>query len=160
MNSEHSTREHNIEDTALRTNLKAADEVARQLRLRDLAGLIVVDFIDMEEGRNNRAVERRIKDALKNDRARIRSVGFRISACWKCPPRIRTGVVEGSDRALPAHCAGAGTVRSTASTLFCCWTERIARLAAPDRAHRGAVVRTLIACTSDSTSFATARERA
>ncbi|MGE0196896.1 MAG: Rne/Rng family ribonuclease, partial [Methylocystis sp.] len=71
VNSGRSTREHNIEDTALRTNLEAADEVARQLRLRDLAGLIVVDFIDMEESRNNRAVERRLKDALKNDRARI-----------------------------------------------------------------------------------------
>ena len=71
VNSGRSTREHNIEDTALRTNLEAADEIARQLRLRDLAGLIVVDFIDMEELRNNRAVERRIKDALKNDRARI-----------------------------------------------------------------------------------------
>jgi len=64
VNSGRSTREHNIEDTAVRTNLEAADEVARQLRLRDLAGLIVVDFIDMEENRNNRAVERRIKEAL------------------------------------------------------------------------------------------------
>jgi ribonuclease E len=115
VNSGRSTREHNIEDTALRTNLEAADEVARQLRLRDLAGLIVIDFIDMEEGRNNRSVERRIKDALKNDRARIQ-VG-RIShfgLLEMSRQRIRTGVVEGSTAPCP-HCAGAGTVRSTAS---------------------------------------------
>ena len=115
VNSGRSTREHNIEDTALRTNMEAADEVARQLRLRDLAGLIVVDFIDMEEGRNNRAVERRIKEALKNDRARIQ-IG-RIShfgLLEMSRQRIRTGVLEGSTVVCP-HCAGAGTVRSTAS---------------------------------------------
>ena len=103
VNSGRSTREHNIEDTALRTNLEAADEIARQLRLRDLAGLIVVDFIDMEEGRNNRAVERRMKDALKNDRARIQ-VG-RIShfgLLEMSRQRIRTGVLEGSTVRLPA----------------------------------------------------------
>ena len=71
VNSGRSTRERNIEETALRTNLEAADEVARQLRLRDLAGLIVIDFIDMESKRHNAMVERRIKEALKNDRARI-----------------------------------------------------------------------------------------
>ncbi|MBM3551099.1 MAG: Rne/Rng family ribonuclease, partial [Alphaproteobacteria bacterium] len=115
VNSGRSTREHNIEDTALRTNLEAADEVARQLRLRDLAGLIVVDFIDMEESRNNRAVERRLKDALKSDRARIQ-VG-RIShfgLLEMSRQRIRAGVVEGSTVPCP-HCAGAGHVRSTAS---------------------------------------------
>ncbi len=115
VNSGRSTREHNIEDTALRTNLEAADEIARQLRLRDLAGLIVVDFIDMEEARNNRAVERRIKDALKNDRARIQ-VG-RIShfgLLEMSRQRIRTGVLEGSTVVCP-HCQGAGVVRSTAS---------------------------------------------
>jgi ribonuclease E len=115
VNSGRSTREHNIEDTALRTNLEAADEIARQLRLRDLAGLIVVDFIDMEEGRNNRAVERRMKDALKNDRARIQ-VG-RIShfgLLEMSRQRIRTGVLEGSTVVCP-HCLGAGVVRSTAS---------------------------------------------
>jgi ribonuclease E len=115
VNSGRSTREHNIEDTAVRTNLEAADEVARQLRLRDLAGLIVVDFIDMEEGRNNRAVERRVKDALKNDRARIQ-VG-RIShfgLLEMSRQRIRTGVLEGST-VVCAHCMGAGVVRSTAS---------------------------------------------
>ncbi|MGO9428990.1 Rne/Rng family ribonuclease, partial [Rhodoblastus sp.] len=115
VNSGRSTREHNIEDTAVRTNLEAADEVARQLRLRDLAGLIVVDFIDMEENRNNRAVERRIKEALKDDRARIQ-VG-RIShfgLLEMSRQRIRTGVLEGSSVMCP-HCNGAGTVRSTAS---------------------------------------------
>jgi ribonuclease E len=115
VNSGRSTREHNIEDTALRTNLEAADEVARQLRLRDLAGLIVVDFIDMEEGRNNRAVERRMKDALKNDRARIQ-VG-RIShfgLLEMSRQRIRAGVLEGST-VICSHCLGAGVVRSTAS---------------------------------------------
>ncbi|ACK49700.1 ribonuclease, Rne/Rng family [Methylocella silvestris BL2] len=115
VNSGRSTREHNIEDTALRTNLEAADEVARQLRLRDLAGLIVVDFIDMEEGRNNRAVERRLKDALKNDRARIQ-VG-RIShfgLLEMSRQRIRTGVLEGSTELCP-HCSGSGILRSTAS---------------------------------------------
>ncbi len=115
VNSGRSTREHNIEDTALRTNLEASDEVARQLRLRDLAGLIVVDFIDMEENRNNRAVERRIKEALKNDRARIQ-VG-RIShfgLLEMSRQRMRTGVLEGSSVVCP-HCSGAGTVRSTAS---------------------------------------------
>jgi ribonuclease E len=115
VNSGRSTREHNIEDTALRTNLEAADEVARQLRLRDLAGLIVVDFIDMEENRNNRAVERRIKDALKNDRARIQ-IG-RIShfgLLEMSRQRIRTGVLEGST-VICEHCAGAGMVRSTSS---------------------------------------------
>ena len=115
VNSGRSTREHNIEDTAVRTNLEAADEVARQLRLRDLAGLIVVDFIDMEENRNNRAVEKRLKDALKDDRARIQ-VG-RIShfgLLEMSRQRIRTGVLEGST-VVCEHCAGAGNVRSTAS---------------------------------------------
>ncbi len=115
VNSGRSTREHNIEDTALRTNLEAAEEVARQLRLRDLAGLIVVDFIDMEEGRNNRAVERRLKDALKNDRARIQ-VG-RIShfgLLEMSRQRMRTGVLEGSTEICP-HCSGSGMLRSTAS---------------------------------------------
>ena len=115
VNSGRATREHNIEDTALKTNLEAADEVARQLRLRDLAGLVVIDFIDMEEHRNNRAVERRLKDALKNDRARIQ-VG-RISPFGLMEmsrQRIRTGVLEGSTILCP-HCSGVGFVRATAS---------------------------------------------
>jgi ribonuclease E len=115
VNSGRSTREHNIEDTALRTNLEASEEIARQLRLRDLAGLIVIDFIDMEEKRNDRAVEKKLKDCLKNDRARIQ-VG-RISPFGLLEmsrQRIRTGVLESSS--LPCrHCAGTGFVRATPS---------------------------------------------
>ena len=115
INSGRSTREHNIEDTALKTNLEAAEEISRQLRLRDLAGLIVIDFIDMEENRNNRAVEKKLKDCLKDDRARIQ-VG-RISAFGLLEmsrQRIRTGVLESSSVPCP-HCAGAGMIRSTSS---------------------------------------------
>ncbi|MGL4243647.1 MAG: Rne/Rng family ribonuclease, partial [Beijerinckiaceae bacterium] len=115
VNSGRSTREHNIEDTALKTNLEAADEVARQVRLRDLAGLIVIDFIDMEEHRNNRTVEKRLKDALKNDRARIQ-VG-RISPFGLLEmsrQRMRTGVLESSTMPCP-HCGGSGFIRATSS---------------------------------------------
>ncbi len=115
VNSGRSTREHNIEDTALQTNLEAAEEVARQLRLRDLAGLIVIDFIDMEEKRNNRAVERKLNDALKNDRARIQ-VG-RIShfgLLEMSRQRIRTGVLESTTTVCPV-CQGSGHVRAPAS---------------------------------------------
>ncbi len=115
VNSGRSTREHNIEDTALQTNLEAAEEVARQLRLRDLAGLIVIDFIDMEEKRNNRAVERKLNDALKNDRARIQ-VG-RIShfgLLEMSRQRIRTGVLESTTTVCPT-CQGSGHVRAPAS---------------------------------------------
>ena len=103
VNSGRSTREHSIEDTALNTNLEAAEEIARQLRLRDLAGLIVIDFIDMEEKRNNRSVERKLKDCLRADRARIQ-VG-RIShfgLMEMSRQRIRTGVLESSTVVLPA----------------------------------------------------------
>ncbi|MCP4386447.1 MAG: Rne/Rng family ribonuclease [Hyphomicrobiales bacterium] len=115
VNSGRATREHNIEDTALQTNLEAADEVARQLRLRDLAGLIVIDFIDMEEKRNNRAVERKMKEALKNDRARIQ-VG-RIShfgLLEMSRQRIRTGVLE-STTSTCSVCQGSGHVRAPSS---------------------------------------------
>jgi ribonuclease E len=115
INSGKATREHNIEDTALKTNLEACDEIARQLRLRDLAGLVVIDFIDMEENRNNRAVERRLKEALKNDRARIQ-VG-RIShfgLMEMSRQRLRPGLLEGSSRPCP-HCEGRGIVRSISS---------------------------------------------
>ncbi len=115
VNSGRATREHNIEDTALHTNLEAAEEVARQLRLRDLAGLIVIDFIDMEEKRNNRSVERKLKDALKNDRARIQ-VG-RIShfgLLEMSRQRIRTGVLESTTSVCPT-CQGSGHVRAPAS---------------------------------------------
>jgi ribonuclease E len=115
VNSGRSTKEHNIEDTALQTNLEAADEVARQLRLRDLAGLIVIDFIDMMENRSNRAVERKLKECLKDDRARIQ-VG-RIShfgLMEMSRQRIRFGVVESSTHKCPI-CDGTGLVRSTES---------------------------------------------
>jgi ribonuclease E len=115
VNSGRSTKEHNIEDTALQTNLEAAEEVSRQLRLRDLAGLIVIDFIDMIENRSNRAVERKLKDALKNDRARIQ-VG-RIShfgLMEMSRQRIRFGVVESSTHKCPT-CQGTGLVRSVES---------------------------------------------
>ncbi len=115
VNSGRATREHHIEDTALKTNCEAADEVARQLRLRDLAGLVVIDFIDMDEGRNNRQVERRMKDALKHDRARIQ-VG-RIShfgLLEMSRQRIRTSVLESSTEKCPT-CGGLGHVRSVSS---------------------------------------------
>jgi ribonuclease E len=115
INSGKATREHSIEDTAVKTNLEACDEIARQLRLRDLAGLIVIDYIDMEENRNNRAVERRIKEALKNDRARIQ-VG-RIShfgLLEMSRQRLRPGIMEGAFRSCP-HCEGKGIVRSVPS---------------------------------------------
>ncbi|KZK96472.1 Ribonuclease E [Pseudovibrio sp. Ad5] len=115
VNSGKATREQNIEDTAQATNLEAAEEIARQLRLRDLAGLVVIDFIDMEENRNNRAVERRLKECLKSDRARIQ-VG-RIShfgLLEMSRQRIRTGVLESSSVVCP-HCHGSGIVRSVES---------------------------------------------
>ncbi|MTD93991.1 Rne/Rng family ribonuclease [Hyphomicrobium sp. xq] len=115
VNSGKATREFSIEETAHHTNLEAADEIARQLKLRDLAGLIVIDFIDMEEKRNNRAVERRLKEALRFDRARIQ-VG-RIShfgLLEMSRQRLRTGVLEGSTSQC-AHCQGTGIIRSTES---------------------------------------------
>jgi ribonuclease E len=116
VNSGRATRERNIEETAVRTNLEAAEEIARQLRLRDLAGLIVIDFIDMEEHRNQAAVERRLKETLKYDRARIQ-VG-RISAFGLLEmsrQRLRPSLVETSTQPCP-HCGGTGTIRSTEST--------------------------------------------
>ena len=115
VNSGRSTREFSIEETALNTNIEAAEEVARQLKLRDLAGLIVIDFIDMEERRNNHHVERRIRDALRADRARIQ-VG-RISPFGLLEmsrQRLRTGVLEGSTSPCP-HCQGTGIIRSVES---------------------------------------------
>jgi len=115
VNSGRSTKEHSIEDTALQTNLEAAEEISRQLRLRDLAGLIVIDFIDMEENRNNRAVEKRLKECLKSDRARIQ-VG-RIShfgLLEMSRQRIRSSVLESTMQPCP-HCGGTGHVRSDSS---------------------------------------------
>ncbi len=115
INSGRSTREHNIEQTALSTNLEAANEIARQLRLRDMAGLVVIDFIDMEHGSNVRKVEKAMKEALRNDRARIQ-VG-RISSFGlfeMSRQRLRTGVLEASTRQCP-HCEGTGLVRTASS---------------------------------------------
>lgn len=116
VNSGRATRERNIEETALKTNLEAADEIARQLRLRDLAGLIVIDFIDMENSRNNAAVERRLKEALKQDRARIQ-VG-RIShfgLLEMSRQRLRPSLTETAFITCP-HCSGTGLVRSVESS--------------------------------------------
>ena len=116
VNSGRSTRERNIEETATKTNLEAADEVARQLRLRDLAGLIVIDFIDMEENRNVRAVERRLKDAVKNDRARIQIGRISMFGLMEMSrQRLRPSFVEASTVTCTV-CHGTGVVRSTEST--------------------------------------------
>src|SRR5436190_9456499 len=115
INSGRSTREHNIEQTAYATNIEAAHEIARQLRLRDMAGLVVIDFIDMESGGHIRKVEKAMKDALKNDRARIQ-VG-RISSFGLMEmsrQRLRTGVLEASTRPCP-HCDGSGLMRTASS---------------------------------------------
>ncbi len=115
VNSGRSTRERNIEETAVNTNVEAADEIARQLRLRDLAGLVVIDFIDMQENRNLRQVERRLKDAMKADRARIqigRISGFGLLELSR--QRLRPSLQEASSQTCP-HCRGAGFVRSTES---------------------------------------------
>ncbi|MFL6726702.1 MAG: ribonuclease E/G [Sphingomicrobium sp.] len=115
INSGRSTREHNIEQTAYNTNLEAAQEIARQLRLRDMAGLIVIDFIDMEQSGHVRKVEKAMKEALKNDRARIQ-VG-RISSFGLMEmsrQRLRTGVLEASTKPCP-HCEGTGLMRTAAS---------------------------------------------
>ena len=115
INSGRSTKEHGIEQTALHTNLEAAREIARQLRLRDMAGLVVIDFIDMEHNSNVRKVERAMKDALKNDRARIqvgRISGFGLMEMSR--QRLRTGVLEATTRTCP-HCDGTGLVRTASS---------------------------------------------
>ncbi len=112
VNSGRATKEGSIEETALKTNLEAAEEVARQLRLRDLAGLIVIDFIDMDERRNNAAVEKRIKDKLKTDRARIqvgRICGFGLMEMSR--QRLRPGMIEATTQPC-AHCHGTGLIRS------------------------------------------------
>ncbi|MGD9918308.1 MAG: ribonuclease E/G [Paenirhodobacter sp.] len=112
VNSGRATKEGSIEDTALKTNLEAADEVARQCRLRDLAGLIVIDFIDMEERKNNSAVEKRLKDKLKTDRARIqvgRISGFGLLEMSR--QRLRPGMLESTTQPCP-HCHGTGLIRS------------------------------------------------
>ncbi|QGN53943.1 Rne/Rng family ribonuclease [Novosphingobium sp. Gsoil 351] len=115
INSGRSTKEHGIEATALKTNMEAAAEIARQLRLRDMAGLVVIDFIDMEYGANVRKVEKCMKDALRNDRARIqigRISGFGLMEMSR--QRLRTGVLEATTRSCP-HCDGSGLVRTASS---------------------------------------------
>ena len=115
VNSGRATRERNIEETALKTNLEAADEIARHLRLRDLAGLIVIDFIDMEVGRNNVKVEKRLKDAMRLDRARIqlgRISPFGLLELSR--QRLRPSLIETSSETCP-YCAGSGIRRSTDS---------------------------------------------
>ena len=115
VNSGRSTRERGIEETALRTNLEAAEEAARQLRLRDLAGLIVIDFIDMESRRNNAAVEKKLKDALKDDRARIQLGSIsHFGLLEMSRQRLRPSLAETSFVTC-THCLGVGTVRSTES---------------------------------------------
>ena len=112
VNSGRATKEGSIEETALKTNLEAAEEVARQLRLRDLAGLIVIDFIDMDERKNNAAVEKRLKDRLKTDRARIqvgRISGFGLMEMSR--QRLRPGMIEATTQPC-AHCHGTGLIRS------------------------------------------------
>ncbi|MGQ3485963.1 Rne/Rng family ribonuclease [Roseovarius pacificus] len=112
VNSGRATKEGSIEETALKTNLEAAEEVARQLRLRDLAGLIVIDFIDMDERKNNNAVEKKLKDKLKSDRARIqvgRISGFGLLEMSR--QRLRPGMIEATTQPCPA-CHGTGLIRS------------------------------------------------
>lgn len=115
VNSGRATREHDIEETALRTNMETCDELARQLRLRDLAGLIVIDFIDMDEAKNNAAVERHLKEALKRDRARIqvgKMSGFGLMEMSR--QRLHSSFLESSYHVCP-HCAGKGLIRSVES---------------------------------------------
>jgi ribonuclease E len=116
VNSGKATREHSIEDTAYKTNLEAAEEIGRQLRLRDLAGLIVIDFIDMEDSRNDRNVEKKLRDCVKNDRARVQ-IGkiSQFGLLEMSRQRLRAGVVAGSTVPCP-HCGGQGIVRSVEST--------------------------------------------
>ncbi len=116
VNSGKATREHSIEDTAYKTNLEAAEEIARQLRLRDLAGLIVIDFIDMEDARNDRNVEKKLRDCVKNDRARVQ-IGkiSQFGLLEMSRQRLRAGVVASSTVPCP-HCGGQGIVRSVEST--------------------------------------------
>ncbi len=154
INSGRSTREHNIEQTATATNLEAAHEIARQLRLRDMAGLVVIDFIDMEHSSNNRKVEKAMKEALKNDRARIQ-VG-RISSFGlfeMSRQRIRTGVLEASTRVCP-HCEGTGLVRTASSAGLS------ALRMLEDEAARGRGSRLTLRASQEATLYVLNRKRA
>ena len=154
INSGRSTREHNIEQTALSTNLEAANEIARQLRLRDMAGLVVIDFIDMENNSNIRKVEKAMKEALKNDRARIQ-VG-RISSFGlfeMSRQRLRTGVLEASTRQCP-HCDGTGLVRTASSAGLS------ALRMLEDEAARGRGSRLLLRASQEAAFYVLNRKRA
>jgi ribonuclease E len=132
VNSGRATRERNIEQTALKTNLEAAEEAARQMRLRDLAGLIVIDFIDMEEAKNDRAVEKRMKDCLRHDRARVQMGKISPFGLLELSrQRRRTGILEGSSHVCP-HCQGTGRVRSVESSAL-----RVLRVLEEECAKRG-----------------------
>ncbi|MHA3792209.1 Rne/Rng family ribonuclease [Rhizorhabdus wittichii] len=154
INSGRSTREHNIEQTATATNLEAAHEIARQLRLRDMAGLIVIDFIDMENNSNIRKVEKAMKEALKNDRARIQ-VG-RISSFGlfeMSRQRLRTGVLEASTRQCP-HCEGTGLIRTASSAGLS------ALRMLEDEAARGRGSRLLLRASQEAAFYVLNRKRA
>ena len=154
INSGRSTREHNIEQTATATNLEAAQEIARQLRLRDMAGLVVIDFIDMENNSNVRKVEKAMKEALKNDRARIQ-VG-RISSFGlfeMSRQRLRTGVLEASTRQCP-HCEGTGLVRTASSAGLS------ALRMLEDEAARGRGSRLLLRASQEAALYVLNRKRA
>ena len=153
INSGRSTREHNIEQTATNTNLEAAQEIARQLRLRDMAGLIVIDFIDMEQNSHVRKVEKAMKEALKNDRARIQ-VG-RISSFGLMEmsrQRLRTGVLEASTKPCP-HCEGTGLMRTAASAGLS--ALRILE----DEAARGRGERILLRCGKEAAVYVLNKKR-
>jgi ribonuclease E len=154
INSGRSTREHNIEQTATATNLEAAQEIARQLRLRDMAGLVVIDFIDMENNSNNRKVEKAMKEALKNDRARIqvgRISGFGLFEMSR--QRLRTGVLEASTRMCP-HCEGSGFIRTPSSSGL-----QALRLL-EEEAARGRGSRLMLRASQEATLYVLNRKRA
>ncbi|MCG8543595.1 MAG: ribonuclease E/G, partial [Alphaproteobacteria bacterium] len=154
VNSGRATRERHIEETALKTNLEAADEIARQLRLRDLAGLIVIDFIDMEDSRNNQAVERRLKDALRTDRARIQ-VG-RIShfgLLEMSRQRLRPSLAEMSSE-LCQYCSGTGYIRSVE------WTGLHLLRAIEEEALKGRAGELVISVPTDSALYLLNHKRA
>lgn len=115
VNSARATRGADIEETAFKTNCEAADEVARQMRLRDLGGLIVIDFIDMAEAKNQRAVEQRLKDAIRYDRARVQTAKIsRFGLMELSRQRLRPSLSEGSHITCP-RCNGVGVIRDTES---------------------------------------------